>query len=89
MTEPMKVGAIGFGFVCIKSGVFESLTRPWFQSAITTIEVDGKDYTFPIIGEDISFCERARKNGYDIWFDPTVRVTHHKTMKLTWEGIKP
>ncbi len=88
MTEPMKVGAIGFGFVCIKKGVFESLSRPWFQSAITTIEVDGKDYTFPIIGEDISFCERARANGYDIWFDPTVRVTHHKMMKITWDGIQ-
>jgi hypothetical protein len=89
MTELMKVGAIGFGFVCIKQGVFESLSRPWFQSAITTLTVDGKDFTFPIIGEDISFCERARANGYDIWFDPTVRVTHHKTMRLTWEGIKP
>lgn len=89
MTELMKVGAIGFGFVCIKQGVFESLSRPWFQSAITTLTVDGKDFTFPIIGEDISFCERARANGYDIWFDPTVRVTHHKTMRLTWEGIRP
>ena len=88
MTEPVKVNGAGFGFMCVKRGVFESLSRPWFQSAIMTTEIEGKDYTWAMMGEDLSWCERVRKLGYDIWFDPTVRVTHHKTMKLTWEGVQ-
>lgn len=89
MFEPVKVWAAGMGFMCVKSGVFESLSRPWFQSTEATVNFEDKEYTFNIIGEDMSFCERATKAGFEIWFDPTVRVTHHKTMKLTWEGIKP
>lgn len=86
MTEPVKIEGCGFGFIAVKSGVFESLSRPWFQSTLVTND-DG--FTFPIMGEDLSWCKRVTDKGYDIWFDPTVRVTHHKTMKLTWEGIRP
>jgi hypothetical protein len=86
MTEPVKVAGCGFGFLAVKSGIFESMTRPWFQSVIITSD-DG--FSFPIMGEDLSWCKRATDLGYDIWFDPTVRVTHNKMMKLTWEGIQP
>ena len=86
MTEPIKIGGCGFGFIAVKSGVFESLTRPWFQSAI----VKSKDgFEFPMMGEDLSWCKRVTDLGYDIWFDPAVKVTHNKMMKLTWEGIRP
>lgn len=90
MTEPVKVEACGFGFICVKQGVFESLTRPWFQSAMGTwVDKDtGEEYQFPIMGEDISWCKRVGDKGYDIWLDPTVKVTHHKMMKLTWDGIQ-
>ena len=86
----MKIEACGFGFLAVKSGVFESLSRPWFQAAMGSVETeDGNTIEFPIIGEDISFCKRATDNGHEIWLDPTVQLTHHKTMKLTWEGIAP
>jgi hypothetical protein len=86
MNEPIKIEGCGFGFLAVKSGVFESLTRPWFQSAIITSD-DG--FTFPLMGEDLSWCKRVADAGYEIWFDPTVRVTHNKMMKITWEGIQP
>lgn len=86
MTEPVKIAGCGFGFVAIKSGVFETLTRPWFQSALVSTD---NGVTFPMMGEDLSLCKRVTDAGFDIWFDPTVRVTHHKMMKLTWEGIRP
>ena len=86
MTEITKIAGCGFGFIAVKSGVFESLTRPWFQSAMITND-DG--FTFPIMGEDISWCKRVADAGHEIWFDPKVQVTHNKTMKLTWEGIQP
>jgi hypothetical protein len=86
MSEPVKVAGCGFGFLAVKSGVFESMTRPWFQSVMISND-DG--FSFPMMGEDLSWCKRATDLGYDIWFDPTIRVTHNKMMKLTWEGIKP
>lgn len=90
MTEPMKVQAVGFGFVAVKQGVFESIARPWFQSvSIKQIHPEtGEEYDFPLLGEDYSWCERAHRAGFDVWFDPTIRVIHHKTMQLTWEGPK-
>jgi hypothetical protein len=86
MDELVQIEGCGFGFLAVKQGVFESLTRPWFQAAMATTN-DG--VTFPIMGEDMSWCQRVRNSGLEIWFDPTVRVTHHKMMTLTWEGIKP
>ncbi len=90
MVEPIEIEAAGFGFLCVKQGVFEKLSRPWFQSTLGTYTdpETQEDITFPIMGEDISWCKRVRELGFNIWFDPRVRVTHHKTMKLTWEGIK-
>jgi hypothetical protein len=88
-TDLIPLTGCGFGFVAVKAGVFESLSRPWFQSAFTTVKgSDEKDYTFPVIGEDISWCMRVIEKGYEIWLDPTIQVTHNKMMKLTWEGIK-
>jgi len=76
-TEPFSVASIGFGFVCIKQGVFESLAKPWFGNP------DDNDKF--LIGEDIAWCFKARKAGYEIWVDPSVRVNHQKTVIVSWE----
>lgn len=91
MEELTEIDGAGFGFICVKQGVFESLSRPWFQQAMITKkdEETGEEFTFPLMGEDISWCYRIKQNGYQIWLDPTVRVQHHKMMKLTWEGPRP
>lgn len=91
MVEPVEVSSVGFGFLCIKSGIFEKLSRPWFQSTNGTyIDPETKKETiFPIMGEDVSWCKRVKDLGFKIWLDPNVKVLHHKTMKLTWEGVKP
>jgi hypothetical protein len=91
MVEPIRIATCGFGFLCVKQGVFESLTRPWFQSAMVSHKdsITGEESTFPLMGEDMSWCKRATDAGFEIWFDPSVKVQHHKTMKLTWEGIRP
>lgn len=89
LTEPVKVFGAGMGFMAVKSGVFESLTRPWFQSPTVTTERNGQEFTFPIMGEDLSFCYRAGQAGFEIWLDPAIKLQHHKMMKLTWEGIRP
>lgn len=89
MPEPIKVFGAGMGFMAVKFGVFESLSRPWFQSPMATQTIDGKDFSFPLMGEDLSFCYRANQAGFEVWLDPSIKLTHHKTMKLTWEGPTP
>lgn len=91
MTEPTVVSGVGFGFLGVKKGVFESISRPWFQATEATLKnLDTKEeFSFMIMGEDIAWCKRVQDAGFKIWFDPTVRVQHHKMMKLTWEGPKP
>lgn len=87
LTEPERISGAGMGFMAVKSGVFESLTRPWFQSPVVTTQISGKDFTFPIMGEDLSFCYRAGQAGFEIWLDPSIKLIHHKTFKITWEGL--
>jgi hypothetical protein len=76
-TEPFRVAACGFGFVAIKSGVFESLPKPWFA-----VPADNQHY---LIGEDVAFCIKARKADYEIWCDPSVRVNHQKSVIVDWK----
>jgi hypothetical protein len=90
LKEIEKIYSAGFGFICVKNGVFESLSRPWFQASNDIIKgPDGQELPFAIMGEDTSWCHRVNELGFEVYFDPTVQVTHHKMMKLTWEGIAP
>lgn len=90
LDEPVQVGAAGMGFMCVKSGIFEKLSRPWFQSPIASTTMnDGYVFTFPVMGEDVSFCKRATDLGFELWLDPSIRLIHNKMMKLTWEGPRP
>jgi hypothetical protein len=89
LKELTEIEGCGFGFICVKQGVFEELSRPWFQQVMGSVDIEGKSIDFPIMGEDLSWCKRVRDLGYKIYLDPAVKVTHHKTVKLTWEGIRP
>ena len=78
--EPFAVSSVGFGFICMKSGVMESLGKPWFGS------IPENDRF--LIGEDVSWCIKARRQGYDIWVDPSVRVDHQKSVIVSWDGLE-
>ena len=78
-TEPFKVQGVGFGFVAMKSGVFESIPKPWFGQV-----QDGGNL---LIGEDVAFCMKAKAAGYDIWVDPAVKVGHQKSLIIDWNQI--
>jgi hypothetical protein len=81
--EPIEVFATGFGFLAVAQGVFENLSRPWFQTVFKKIEdKDGtKEFYIPY-GEDFSWCNRARAAGYSIYLDPRIVVNHYKKMKV-------
>ena len=76
-----EIESAGFGFICVKSGVFESMERPWFDTEYFEL-TDGEKVVKLPYGEDISWCVKARKNGYKIFADPTVLVDHYKTIKV-------
>lgn len=73
--ELTEVFGLGFGFIAMKSGVFENMDRPWFK--IEQMQWDNIPFTVNV-GEDYSWCMNARRNGYKIFVDPTVKVLHHK-----------
>lgn len=70
-----EVYGIGFGFVAMKSGVFEMCDRPWFLAE--RIKWPHIDFELNI-GEDYSFCVNARRNGFKVMLDSEVKVKHHK-----------
>lgn len=86
-TEPFKVAGVGFGFLCVKNGVFEKMPRPWFGPVAIPNTDENKDIDpeFILIGEDLSWSTKAIRSGFDIWVDPEVRVTHQKTFPLIWK----
>jgi hypothetical protein len=73
--QPIEVNGVGFGFVAMKSGVFEMMPRPWFK--IRFVRWDHTDFDTNV-GEDYSWCMNAKDTGFKIWVDPMVTVAHHK-----------
>lgn len=76
--EPIEVYGVGLGFMCIKSGVFESIKRPWFGLGKVIQEVDGVTYELPL-GEDLYFCEKIAEHGHKVYVDPAIIVGHMKS----------
>ena len=73
-----KADYVGFGWVLIKRGVFESIPYPWFAPKLMKIGEDLED----MCSEDVSFCIDAKNAGYDIWVDPKIRVGHEKLLTI-------
>ena len=82
-TYPFEVFGVGFGFVAMKVGIFESIPRPWFETQFQKIENEDKTREMYIPwGEDFSWCFKAQETGYKIYLDPSIRVKHHKKIPL-------
>lgn len=64
--EPFEVGGCGFGCVLMSTEVIMSVMAR-FNQMFTPING---------VGEDLSFCWRARQLGYRIWCDPTLYLGH-------------
>ena len=71
----VEVYGLGFGFIAMKSGVFEKCDRPWFL--MERIRWQHLDFDLNV-GEDYSFCVNARRNGFKVWLDADVKLRHHK-----------
>lgn len=76
-TAPFKASYVGFGFVVIARGVFESMEYPWFRPRW----VEHNNF-YDFTAEDVGFCWTAQDTGYEILVNPAVRVAHEKTIML-------
>jgi hypothetical protein len=75
---PVEVGAIGTGFMLIRTSVLRELLDlddgPLFRFHLRRT----KWGNMAEVGEDYDFCQRVRKLGYKIIADPRVDTTHFK-----------
>lgn len=85
--EPFEIDAAGFGFIGMKAGIFESMSRPWFQTSFArhVDEATQRESAIPI-GEDFSWCFRAKEAGHAIYLDPKIRLIHHKSVPIAIRG---
>lgn len=76
-----KLDAAGTGFMLIHRSVLVKLgesTAPWPWFGHDLSEVNPKK----MLGEDITFCQRARAAGFEIWGHGGVEIDHIKTHRL-------
>jgi hypothetical protein len=80
--EYREISSAGFGFICVKQGVFENIKRPWFETHFSKIHgSNGEEFLVPL-AEDFSWCRKAQEAGYKIFLDPRVQVAHHKKVMI-------
>jgi GT2 family glycosyltransferase len=78
--RPFQVLATGAACILIHRDVFEAIDAPepyrWFQET---------QYGKAEIGEDVTFCLRAAKAGYDTFVHPGIRTFHFKRDGINYE----
>ncbi len=75
MPDLQHVPFTGMGFMLVRKGVFEHLTYPWF---VPILKTDDQGNIIDIMGDDVSFCERASQQGFKTWIATSVRIGHEK-----------
>lgn len=83
--ELVKVDACGMACTLIKREVLEKLWekyegKPFAFSRDSINPTNGK--TEREMSEDVTFCERATNEGFEIWCDTTIRPPHFTEMKF-------
>ncbi len=68
----------GFGFVMIKTKVFDAMTYPWFESQLS--KRDNGERTFPT--SDVYFFKKAKQLGFNLFAHLKVILGHEKMVVL-------
>jgi len=75
ITEPFDATVCGAGCVLIRREVAETVPWPWFRDCEDKLQ-SGR------ISEDVYFCKKAAKHGFDIKAHPAALCGHFKTVNL-------
>lgn len=79
-----EVLAVGTGFMAIQRNVLETMPnyydapQPWFAELVN----EGVH-----LGEDLTFCLRAKALGFNCFLQQDAKVTHYKTVGLAWSSL--
>lgn len=68
----IEIEGVGMACILIKRRVFEAIPKPWF-------------FPHKILGEDLSFCARARNAGFKIYCD-TELICGHVSIEMIGEA---
>ena len=82
--SPFEVDGAGLGFMCIRSGVFEAIERPWFEHRSVTKPISDTEFVVEMLSEDISFIHKVKEAGFKVYADPVVKVGHVKKSNIDW-----
>lgn len=69
----MTVDATGMACMLIKTDVFRKMKRPWYY------------YDQHLFSSDLTFCKNAKKLGYKIWIDSSLKIGHLGSDKVITE----
>jgi hypothetical protein len=80
----VKAKRVGTGFIMIRRDVFESIRDNHPELVYMDQNSEKKLHCFfdfqctpnGYIGEDYTFCDRARERGFTVWIDPTIKLGH-------------
>lgn len=65
-----EISACGFGCVLIKSKVLKDVGYPQFEYH-PALRIEDT------VSEDVDFCNKAKKKGFSIWVDSTIKCKHY------------
>lgn len=76
--KPFQCDAIATGFMLIKQKVIEGFYKAINDKKLKQLPFDFIRYEEDgfELGEDMAFCNRAKKLGFEIWCDPTINIVH-------------
>ncbi len=69
----LEVDAMGMSACLIKIDVFKKLKKPWYY------------YRNNIFSSDLTFCWNAKKAGYKLWVDSSLKIGHLGSEKIITE----
>lgn len=93
----LEVRYLGTGFMLTRRTVYDTIRRhhdlpscsgnppvvPYFRSVLTEDPALGPGVHY--LGEDYSFCQRARAAGLGVWVDTSIRLGHIGPYVYHWE----
>lgn len=75
---PRQVDYNGLSFALMRKGLFEAMQCPWFQNV--HMRMGGDSAQSEICPEDVSFCVRAKEQGFETYIDMSVVVGKERTV---------
>lgn len=70
----IEVAAVGMGFTLIRRDVLEGMQEPWFAA-----DSNG-------IGEDVYFSLQARRAGFTLWADTSLKIGHLTVVSVAFSN---